>query len=83
MHTSTRGILQRYIYIYIYILVQYIYIFIHTDRTPPRKDTGVFESIGRFIGLKCHNYALYLCFVINNPIRGNIHTLHCHGICYI
>ena len=33
-----------------------------TDSTPLRKDTGVFESFGRFIGLKCHNYALYLCF---------------------
>ena len=31
--------------------------------TPLRKDTGVFESYGRFIGLKCHNYALYLCFI--------------------
>ena len=33
-----------------------------TDSTPPRKDTGLFESFGRFIGLKCRIYALYLCF---------------------
>ena len=42
----------------------YIYISEHfTVRTPLRKDTGVFKSFGRFIGLKCHNYALCLCFV--------------------
>ena len=35
-------------------------IFAFTDSTPLRKDTGVFESFGRFIGLKCHNYALCL-----------------------
>ena len=32
--------------------------------TPLRKDTGVFEIFGRFIGLKCHNYAIYLCLCI-------------------
>ena len=50
-----------------FIVEERIYIYIYmpsTDSTPPRKDTGVFESFGRFIiGLKCHNYALYLCFV--------------------
>ena len=45
------GVCGIYIYIYIYIYISL------------RKDTGVFESFGRFIGLKCHNYALYLCFV--------------------
>ena len=35
-------------------------IFAFTDTTPLRKDTGVFESFGRFIGLKCHNYVLYI-----------------------
>ena len=34
-----------------------------TDSTPPRKDTGVFESVGHFIGLRCHNYALCLCYI--------------------
>ena len=27
----------------------YIDIYTHTDSTPPRKDTGVFEGLGRFI----------------------------------
>ena len=26
-------------------------------------NTGVFESFGRFIGLKCHNYAQYLRYI--------------------
>ena len=43
--------------------ILYIYIYIFTASTPLRKDTGVFESLSRFIGLKCHSYALYLCFV--------------------
>ena len=45
----------------VYICVIYIYTF--TASTPLRKDTGVFESFGRFIGLRCHNYALYFSFV--------------------
>ena len=37
-----------------------------TASTPLRKDTGVFESFGRFIiGLKCHNYALYIYIFLN------------------
>ena len=34
------------------------------DSTPPRKDTGVFESLGRFIGIRCLNYALYMYIYI-------------------
>ena len=43
-------------------------LFIFTASTPLRKDTGVFESFDRFytscfIGSKCRNYALNLCFI--------------------
>ena len=37
---------------------------IFTASAPLRKDTGVFESFARFIGLKCYYSALYLCFII-------------------
>ena len=43
----------------------FIYIFAFAS-TPLRKDTGVFDSFGRFIGSKCHNYALYFCFLSTN-----------------
>ena len=55
--------------------------------TPLRKDTGVFESYGRFIIVsldKSVTITLYICVLfINNPIRGNFHTLHCLVLCYI
>ena len=38
------------------------FLFTFTTSTPLRKVTGVFKSFGRFIGLKCHKYALYSCF---------------------
>ena len=34
-----------------------------TASTPLRKDIGVFKRLGRFIGLKCHDNNLFLCFV--------------------
>ena len=46
---------HTYIYIYVYICIYillytiYIYTIYITDSTPPRKNTGVFESFGRFI----------------------------------
>ena len=46
-----------------YILSLLFLLFASTASTLLRKDTGVFEFLGRFIRLKCHNYALYLCFV--------------------
>ena len=46
------------------------------------------ESFRRFltscyIGLMCHDYALNLCFFIDNSIRGCLHTLHSHVLLYI
>ena len=34
-----------------------------TSSTPLRKNTEMFVSFGRFIGFKCHNYALCLCYI--------------------
>ena len=55
---------------FVAIFSMHIYIFF-TDSTPPRKDTGVFESLGRFIGSKCHNYALYIFIYIYIHITAN------------
>ena len=53
-----------------------------TASTPLRKDTGVFVGIGRFIIVLLDQSAtttLYICvLLINNAMRGNIHTIHCH-----
>ena len=35
----------------------------YTACTPLMKDTRVFESFGRFIGFRCHNYALFLFYI--------------------
>ena len=37
----------------------------------------MFESVGRFIELKCHNYALFLCFVyeLSNTRKHSYATL--------
>ena len=47
----------------------------------------MFKSFGRFIIVLLDlsvTIALYICVLfMNNPIRGNIHMLHCHVLCYI
>ena len=62
-------------------------VFFLADSTPLRMDTGVFESFGRFTIVlldQSVTITLYTCVLfINNPIRGNIHTLHCHVLCCI
>ena len=50
-HFSCSFLANLYVHIHMHI---YIY------STPLRKETGVFEISDRFIGLRCHNYALYL-----------------------
>ena len=60
-----RHILMRTAVLYIYI---YIYIYIknyrqYTTEEGHRSVRKVWSFYYRFIGLKCHNYALYLCFV--------------------
>ena len=58
-----------YIHIYIYIFICiYIYIFIYIYRQYAteeghRRVRMLWSSYYRFIGLECHSYALYLCFV--------------------
>ena len=55
---------------------------VYTESTPQRKDTGVFEIYGRFIIVlldQSVTITIYICVLfINNPMRGNLHTLHCH-----
>ena len=61
-----------------------MFFYIHiADSTPLRKDTGVFEILGRFltscfIGLKCHNYSLKSCFgyKISNTRKPTYVTYH-------
>ena len=43
---------------HIYSLLCIIYIYIYFTASTPL--SGVFENFGRFIGLKCHSYALYV-----------------------
>ena len=60
------------------------FLFTITATTPLRKDTWVYESIGRLLGLKRHYYALCLLVLsMDNPIRGNVHMLHRHALWYI
>ena len=72
-----------------FVLHIYIYIYV-AQSTPLRKDTGVFKSFGRFIGLKCHNYVLYLCFICmykddlsctTQSFFGNAHNMQCFVWC--
>ena len=50
--------------------------------TPLGKDTGVFESFGRFIIVLLDESVTttpYVCALpMNNPICRNLRTLHCH-----
>ena len=58
------------------------FLFAFTASTPLWKETGMFESLGRFI-IVLLDYSvtttLLICvLLINNLLRGKYHALHCH-----